>query len=282
MVRSLAVAAVLSCLAAPAWAQAQPAASAAATTATSVVKPPAKRHAPRPPADAKPHAQAPSGRCLGVIPAAGDRFMVKKIGLTVFGNETKIAPIEAWGLDDLIVARVRVAAGAGVPVLRLAYPKDAFEPYYDPQSKPFRNSWGQLNSWGPLTAIVRRIAAGTNCRRYVVVTGLPGAYSRTNETLSGVGVFQASLFKKTYLFAYIHVTVFDGENFAIRKNPYATIQSRLTEALLVPRKDFNLEIDSTLFPLSAAEAANSTTLRDGARAVLTERLDDLLPAFLKE
>jgi hypothetical protein len=276
MVRWFAVAAGLSCLVAPAWAQAPPAASAAATTATSVVKPPAKRPAPRPPADAKPHAQAPSGRCLGVIAAAGDRFMVKKIGLTVFGNETKIAPIEAWGLDDLIVARVRVAAGAGVPVLRLAYPKDAFEPYYDPQSKAFRNSWGQL------TAIVRRIAAGTNCRRYVVVTGLPGAYSRTNETLSGVGVFQASLFKKTYLFAYVHVTVFDGENFAIRKNPYATIQSRLTEALLVPRKDFNLEIDSTLFPMSAAEAANSTTLRDGARAVLTEKLDDLLPAFLKE
>jgi hypothetical protein len=202
--------------------------------------------------------------------------MVKKIGLTVFGSETKIAPIEAWGLDDLIVARVHVAAGAGVPVLRLAYPKDAFEPCYNPQSEPFRNPRGQL------TAIVRRIAAGTHCRRYVVVTGLPGSYSRTNETLSGVGVFQASLFKKTYLFAYIYVTVFDGENFAIRKNPYATIQSRLTEALLAPRKDFNPEIDGTLFPLSGAEAANSTTLRDGARAVLTERLDDLLPAFLKE
>ncbi len=252
MVRWFAAAAVLSCLVAPAWEQTPPAAAAAATTATSVVKPLAKRPAPGPSTDAKPHAQAQSGRCLGVIAAAGDRFMVKKIGLTVFGTETKIAPIETWGLDDLIVARVRVAAGAGVPVLRLAYPKDAFEPYYDPQSQPFRNSWGQL------TAIVRRIAAGTNCRRYVVV------------------------FKKTYLFAYIHVTVFDGENFAIRKNPYTTIQSRLTEALLVPRKDFNLEIDSTLFPLSAAEAANSTTLRDGARAVLTERLDDLLPAFLKE
>ena len=276
MVRWFAAAAVLTCLVAPAWEQTPPAAAAAATTATSVVKPLAKRPAPGPSTDAKPHAQAQSGRCLGVIAAAGDRFMVKKIGLTVFGTETKIAPIETWGLDDLIVARVRVAAGAGVPVLRLAYPKDAFEPYYDPQSKAFRNSWGQL------TAIVRRIAAGTNCRRYVVVTELPGAYARTNETLSGVGVFQASLFKKTYLFAYIHVTVFDGENFAIRKNPYATIQSRLTEALLVPRKDFNLEIDGTLFPLSAAEAANSTTLRDGARAVLTERLDDLLPAFLKE
>jgi hypothetical protein len=78
------------------------------------------------------------------------------------------------------------------------------------------------------------------------------------------------------------VTVFDGENFAIRKNPYATIQSRLTEAFLVPRKDFDREIDSTLFPLSAVEAVNSTALRNGARAVLAESLDDMLPAFLRE
>jgi len=211
-----------------------------------------------------------------VIAAAGDRFVVKKIGLTVFSSETAMAPIEGWGLDDLIAARVRVAAGAGVPVLRLAYPKDAFEPFYDPQSKPFLTPRGQL------TAIVRRIAASTKCQRYVVITAFPEAYARTNQTLSGIGVFQASLFKKTYLFAYLLVTVFDGENFAIRKNPYATIQSRLTEALLMPRKDFDLEIDSTLFPLSAAETADSMALRNGARTVLVKRLDDLLPAFLKE
>ncbi|WP_316233481.1 hypothetical protein [Bradyrhizobium sp. SZCCHNPS2010] len=77
------------------------------------------------------------------------------------------------------------------------------------------------------------------------------------------------------------MTVFDGENFAIRKNPYATIESRLTAAF-VPRKDFDREIDSTLFPSSAVEAVNSTALRNGARAVLAETLDDRLPAFLRE
>ena len=77
-------------------------------------------------------------RCLGVIAAAGDRFMMKKIGFTVFSSETAVAPIEGWGLNDLIVARVRVAAGSGVTVLRLAYPMNVFEPFYDPPSKSFQ------------------------------------------------------------------------------------------------------------------------------------------------
>ena len=263
MVRCSAVVLVLSCLASVALAQA-PASTAKPSATTPALNTAAATIPP------------PNRRCLGVIAAAGDRFMVKKIGLTVFSSETAIAPIEGWGLDDLIVARVRVAAGAGANVLRLTYPKDVFEPFYDPQSKPFQTPRSQL------TAIVRRIAAGTRCRRYIVITAFPGAHSRTNQTLSGVGVYQTSLFKKAYLFAYPLVTVFDGENFAIRKNPYATIQSRLTAALLVPRKDFDREIDSTLFPLSAVEAANSTALRNGARAVLAETLDDILPAFFKE
>jgi hypothetical protein len=265
MVRCSAVVFVLSCFASVALAQA-PASTARPSTITPALNTVAATVAPPPEANR---------RCLGVI-AAADRFMVKKIGLTVFSSETAVAPIEGWGLDDLIVARVRVAAGAGVTVLRLAYPKNVFEPFYDPPSKPFQTPRSQL------TAIVRRIAGSTRCKRYVVITAFPGAYSRTNQTLSGVGVYQTSLFKKAYLFAYPLVTVFDGENFAIRKNPYATIQSRLTEAFLVPRKDFDREIDSTLFPLSAAEAVNSTALRNGARAVLAESLDDMLPAFLRE
>ena len=259
MVRCSAIVLVLSCLASVALAQA-PASTAKPSATTPALNTAAATIPP------------PNRRCLGVIAAAGDRFMVRRIGLTVFSSETTIAPIEGWGLDDLMVARVRAAAGAGVTVLRMAYPKEAFEPFYYPQSGPFQTPRGQL------TAIVRRIAAGTKCQRYVVITALPGAYSRTNQPISGVGVYQTSLFKKAYLFAYPLVTVFDGENFAIRKNPYATIQSRL----LVPRKDFDREIDSTLFPLSTVEAVNSTALRNGARAVLEESLDDILPAFFRE
>ncbi|CCD92867.1 conserved hypothetical protein [Bradyrhizobium sp. ORS 375] len=223
---------------------------------------------------AAPRSEA-SRPCIGVI-AAADRFMVRKIGFTAFDSETFVAPVESWGLDDLIAARVRAAAGAGVTVLRLSYPKGAFDPFYDPPSRPAPPPGRQL------TEIVRRIAGSTKCRRYVVITASHAAYSSTNTTpISGVGVYQASLTKKTYLYAHLFVTVFDGDSFAIRPNPYATFQSRL-ERVFVPAKDFDREIDRTLFPASAAEAANSTALRNGARSVVTESLDDFLPAFFRE
>jgi len=38
-----------------------------------------------------------------VIPLLGDRFVVRKIGVTVFGNEEKEIPVDGWGLDDLVV-----------------------------------------------------------------------------------------------------------------------------------------------------------------------------------
>jgi hypothetical protein len=275
MIRTLAIAFGLACIASAGLAQTPTAPSATAATATSAVKPPAKRPAPKPAADAKPHGQAASGPCLGIIAAAGDRFMVKKIGFTVFGNDEAEVPIEAWGLDDLIVDRFRAAAGSKIPVVRLAYPKAAFEPYYHPQSRILGNPRDDL------TAIVRQIAATAHCERYVAVTRLTGEFPGTNQTLSGVGVVQGSLYKTVYLFAFIQLTVFDGQSFAIRKNPHANFESVVTAAF-TPKKFYERELDNGSFPSSAAEAANSATLRNAARGALTEKLDRMLPDYLKE
>src|SRR5579862_6519524 len=75
----------------------------------SPAKPAAKKPArPKPDAGATPAAaaSAPRGPCIGVIPHVGDHFAVRTVGLTVFGNDLKEIPIESWGLDDLVVARV--------------------------------------------------------------------------------------------------------------------------------------------------------------------------------
>jgi hypothetical protein len=58
---------------------------------------------------------AASGPCIGVFPLLGDRFEVKKIGITVFGNEFKEITVDNWGLDDLVVERVRAAVGPARP-----------------------------------------------------------------------------------------------------------------------------------------------------------------------
>src|SRR5450759_3084889 len=97
MVRSIAVAAVLSCLATPVSAQAQPAPGTAATqTGTPAVKPAVKKQTPKSKTAAKPP-PTEGGRCdLGVIAAAGSPIGLKKIGITIFGNEYCEVPSDAW------------------------------------------------------------------------------------------------------------------------------------------------------------------------------------------
>jgi len=125
MIRAFAVALVLSCFAVSPWAQAQPAPGTRGTTAAP--KPAARKSAPKAKTSAKPPGPAESGPCqIGVIPVIGDQFVVQKVGLMVFGNDHAEVPINAWGLDDLAVARVRAAA-AGAGVRKIAYAKGAFE-----------------------------------------------------------------------------------------------------------------------------------------------------------
>jgi hypothetical protein len=279
MVRSFAVALALSCLAGSAWAQAQTAPGTPATQpGMPASKPAVKKQPPKTKTTAKPPVPADNGPCqLGVIPALGDQFVVQKVGLMVFGNDRTEVPVN-WGFDDLVVARVRAAAAPGTVVRRLTYAKGAFEPYYNPPTRLFRNSRDDL------TAIVRQIAGNASCERYVVVVTFEGTLPGTNQILSGVGVLNhgTSLFSRTMLFTNLSVLVFDGQTFAIHKNPFATFESALARVLQPEKPNPLIELDNASFPEPAAEAANSAILRDRVRALLTAKLDKALPAYLKE
>lgn len=275
MIRIFVVAIVMSCFTTTQCAQAQSAPTAQAGTPP--IKPAAKNPAPKvAKAAKKPSAPAESGPCqLGVIAAIGDKFTVQKVGLTVFGNDETQIPIDGWGLDDLVVARVRAAA-AGTAVRKIAYAKGALEPYYNPPGRLFRNGLDDL------TAVVRQITANASCARYVVVTTYDGQLEGTNQTLRGIGVLShgPSFLPHTSLFANISLKVFDGQTFAIHRNPPINLGAVLTRAFR--GRDPLTELDNAAFPEPAVEAAGSATLRDRTRALVTANLDKALPAYLKE
>jgi hypothetical protein len=279
MVRAFAIACVLSCLATSAWAQVQPAPGTAATPAAAPAKPATKKPAPKARTSAKPAAPADSGPCqVGVISVIGDEFVVQRVGLTMFGNEYTEVPIDAWGLDDLVVTRVRAAVAPGTGIRRIAYAKGAFAPYDHPASGLFRNPQGDL------TTIVRQIAANAGCERYVVVTKIETQVDGTNQTHRGMGVLSrgigSGVLSNTSLFASINVWVLDGQTFAIRRRPF-----NLGEVLagsLRMTQDPLTKLENDVFPEPATAAAASATLRDHTRALLTAVLDKTLAASLKE
>lgn len=259
----------------PAAAQTPLATTAPAAQTAAPAKPAAKKPAAKPKAPAEPAGTGPCG--IGVIAATQDLFVVQKIGLTVFGNDYAEVPV-SWGLDDLTFARVRAAAGAK-PVRRIPYNKSAFDSYYHPKGGLFRDRSAELSN------LVREIVGNAGCERYVVVMRSEGQLDGTNQTLSGVGIFSrgVGIISYAYVFVYVGVIVVDGQTFEIRKGPAVTFEGVMKHlADNFVDNEFLRKVDKSAFPETAADAANSTVLRDTTREFLTKRLDKILPPYFAQ
>jgi hypothetical protein len=265
-----------SCLVSFAWAQSQPAPGTTPQTGAPPAKPATKKVLAKAKTAVKQQVVTETGPCkLGVISALGDRFAVQKFGLTVFENEESEVPID-WGLDDLVLARVRAATGADPTVRRIAYPKAAFEPFYHPTSRLLPDPRESL------PAIVQSITPKANCERYLVVTRFKGQLPGTNLMVDGVGTYNqglGSLIRHSHLFANIAVNVLDGRTYEKIARPFANFGTRLSESMRLT-EDPLTKLDNSLFPEPAAAAASSTTLRERTRALVAARLDQALPTYL--
>jgi hypothetical protein len=277
MFRSFAAATILvSCLTAAGWAQ-SPASSSTPAAATPT-KPVTKKATPKAKAAAKQPVAAETGPCkLGVISALGDRFAVQKFGLTIFETEESEVPVEGWGLDDLVVARVRAATGADPTVRKIAYPKGAFEPFYHPTSRFLPDPREGL------PAIVKSITPAANCERYLVVTRFKGQVPGTNLMLDGIGAYSrglGSIARHSHLFANVGVTLLDGGNYETISRPFAGLGTRLAEGLRLT-EDPLTKLDNSLFPEPATAVPGNATLRERTRTLIAARLDQTLPNYLK-
>ena len=198
----------------------------------------------------------------------------------MFGNELKEVPIESWGLDDLVVARVRAAAGTGLAVRRIAYPANAFEPYDHPPRRLFGDGDKDLKS------VVQAIAGAGGCERYVVVVKDKNADRITNQTFTGIGVFSRAG-GDIYLFALAALIVFDGHTFEVlEKRVGSPVEEKLGNNPTLydrlrtnPMRGANVPLNDFSWPPSQDAVMG---LRDATRALLAESLDKTLPELLEQ
>ena len=251
----------------------------AAPAASPSAKPVTKKAAPKARTAAKQSAAADVGPCkFGVISALGGEFAVQKFGITIFETEESEVPIEDWGLDDLVLARVRAATGADPAVRRIAYPRDAFEPFYHPKSTLLPDPREGLS------AIVKSITTNASCQRYLVVTKFKGDLPGTRLTLNGIGAYNrglGSLIRHSHLFANIAVHVLDGGTYEKVDHPLADFGTRLSQSVRIT-EDPLTRLDNSLFPEPPATASASVTLRERTRALIAAQLDQTLPNHLKD
>jgi hypothetical protein len=276
MLRNIAAAVILiSRFTATGWAQAPSTTSPAASPPS---KPVTKKAAPKAKAAAK-QPVAETGPCrLGVISALGDRFSVQKFGLTIFETEGSEVPMDGWGLDDLPLARVRAATGADPSVRRIAYPKGAFEPYYNPKSRflPDPNEG--------LPAIVRSITANANCERYLVITKYNGMVPGTKLEINGIGVYSqgiGSFARHSHLFANVAMSMYDGTTYEKISRSLAAFGASFAAGLGLT-EDPLTKLDNSLFPDPPESAPSSATLKERTRALVSARLDRMIPGYLQQ
>jgi hypothetical protein len=229
-------------------------------------KPAVKKNAQPKATSASRSAPQPGGPCIGVIPLLGDRFVVRKIGVTVFGNEEKEIPVDGWGLDDLVVERVRAAVGPGMIVRRIPADKAAFQSY-DPGLGLFRNNEKPA-------AVIQQVVGAAGCERYVVVIKAGRQYVG-NQGIYGVGVVKGSpLYSRADVYAIVRIYVHDGRSFAIVKSAEGSTSG--SNFMSGPP---TLQIDGSRWP-EPPETANNPAMRASARELLGNVLDKSLPALL--
>jgi hypothetical protein len=277
MLRRFATAIILvSCLAAAGWAQTPLKTDAPA--ATTPAKPVARKAAPKAKAAATKPVATEAGPCrLGVISALGDRFAVQKFGLTIFETEESEVAVDGWGLDELVVARVRAATNNDPTVRRIAFPKGAFQTFYNPTSRFLPDPREGL------PAIVRNITPTAKCDRYLVVTRSKGQVPGTNLILDGVGAYNrgiGSVLRHSHLFAHIALSMLDGITYERVNRPFAGVGARLAAGLRIT-EDPLTKLDNSLFPESTAAVPGSTALRERTRTLIAANLDQVLPDYLK-
>jgi hypothetical protein len=234
-------------------------------------KPAAPKQAPAKQPAAKPaapkQAAAPAdGKCVGLVSRLGEAFGVSKVGFTVLQNEEREAPIDSWRIDEFVAARIETFLNRRMAVRRITYPRNAFASV--DAVKLFRNTDTEIG------AVLRTIAAGTRCARYVVVTREITQFVNYNRPVTGLGIVVLSGFRDVYwLHAIAALRVYDGETFAPLMRKSTSIgQSNWTSEIRGP----NRQVDKSFWPESSDVTQNGK-LRDGIRDLLAQSIDMTLP-----
>jgi hypothetical protein len=269
MLRVVATAILLLCAPISSFAQTQPAPEATMQPAGLAARPAAKKPAPKPETAARSRQPADGGLCqIGVIPIAGNLFLVEAFGHFTFSDTKARVAVDGWALDELVVSRVRAAA-PGMSVRRIPFTKEELAHHRTPML--FYDIDDDMREFA------QYVSRGTNCERYVVVHRHGG-----NQPEYGIGISKRPFAKEATLFAMMYIRVYDGRTWQlIRKAPALMTEDTYIERVLhYPLGGPSRQLDVAMFPDKPADAIANPVLRDGVREMLSASFDKTLPTLL--
>jgi len=208
-------------------------------------------------------------RTLGIVSAIGDKFYLRKVGFTVFGNESQDFAADSWGIDELMTSKLHAALADRFEVRPVTYRRAAF-----------------VNLENRLAIGVDRLRAETvraevspqGLDAYLVVTKGIGQFGQTNQILLGLGLVEGpTIFKadNIYVHAYYALSMVDGHAWTLSSPTYSSLPGG--QGLFGPRpKAVMRQVDQSWWPASLDAASN-----ERLKAAVVELIDQSLPNTLQ-
>jgi hypothetical protein len=150
-------------------------------------------------------------KTIGIISAVGDKFTFTPSGLTGFDNEPRSFPIEAWGIDEQIVAQAISVLSQRFQVQPVTYQRELFFAPERASSIPGVD----LVREDPIKELVRSHVSPQGLDAYVVITKATLKYGTRGVPLSGIGLIRHStlLDSSAIVHALYVIRVIDGHTF---------------------------------------------------------------------
>lgn len=204
---------------------------------------------------------------IGIVSAMGDVFSLKKVGVTVFGNDQSEFPIGAWGIDDLMVSKVRSTLGRQFDIRPVTYQRSAF----------------YASNAGGIGAMVRAASPSPGVDAYVVLTRGVSKVGATNQFVSGLGLLEGSggvLYSNRYFVHAIYAVymidanAFSSMGVAISLMPGESLVDPLRATVL---RGPHRQVDQSWWPTSPDAASNQRL-----KGAVVELIDNSLSNTLQQ
>ena len=150
-------------------------------------------------------------KTIAIISAVGDTFTFTESGLTGLDNTPRSFSIDAWGVDEQIVARATALLGQRFQVQTVTYERELFAAPERVSSIP----GADLVREDPLKELVRSHVSPQGLDAYVVITKATLKYGTRGVAVNGIGLIRhrALLESSAMVHALYVIRVIDGHTF---------------------------------------------------------------------
>jgi hypothetical protein len=192
---------------------------------------------------AKTAPAAAGKKTVCVISDVAHEFYLKKIGMTVFGNEASTVPVPQWKLDQAIFDKTKTILSAN---FNLKHIPTKIETY-----APLRTEGGFLRDRdGERKALIQKLTASSGCDYILLIAGNASQVGSTNQYVGGLGVLEMG----NELFGYSHqvhaltfLYVYDGKTMeTLQYQRGGTDEDTLFKAVHGPSQEIAAKLHPTL------------------------------------